>query len=210
METMDHEPPQPRKPTRRRSSGTLVIVLSVVLCAGWVVHRTVLASRLFAARVQAEKRLLVWEGLPHPTWENKLFDEERTNKPIRELDSYLFYAAPLELDAEDDARLRALLTNPGSYQTFWPLLSAKKCGSFHPDFAVELPESGQFALLCFGCGEVELRGGWLASKHDLSAALSLHELLSKYRTNRPPSDAEGADDTPPTRASASAVPAGRN
>jgi hypothetical protein len=68
-------------------------------------------------------------------------------------------------------------------------LGEKKCGGFHPDYAVEwsVGRDRYRALICFGCEEVKLFGPALESRNDLdrTAYKRLEELLKPYQKNRP-------------------------
>jgi hypothetical protein len=134
---------------------------------------------------QAEK-VALYEGLPHQMFESHLLEEERRTKAVQELNGYPFYQEPLTLTSGDAQRLSGILSEPATYQ---PFSGEKKCGGFHPDYAVEwhVGADRYRALLCFGCHEAKLFGPGLESRNDLNRAAydELQELLKGYRKNRP-------------------------
>jgi hypothetical protein len=142
----------------------------------------------FTAAIASADRMTLLEGLPHQHFERELLESERRSKPVRELDGYPFYQAPLALSAADAKRLMLLLSDPATFQRF---SGEKLCGGFHPDHAVEWQQGSRSyrALLCFGCHEVKLSGPGIDQRYDLTdaAAGELKALLSPYRQNRPPS-----------------------
>lgn len=156
-----------------------VSALSQAACGG--------TSRTFTAAVAGAEKMTLHEGLPHQMFESDLMESERRSKPVQELNGYWFYKEPLAPAAEDVKRLTQLLSEPA---TFAPFSGEKKCGGFHPDYAVEWQKdsSSYRALICFGCDEAKLFGPGIDERHDLSARAmpELEALLTKHRKNRPP------------------------
>src|SRR5690242_14857954 len=65
-----------------------------------------------------EKRpinILLYEGLPHQTWEGALLETERKTKTVIELHSFHFYAEKLKLKTEDEATLLDILCSDKSF-----------------------------------------------------------------------------------------------
>jgi hypothetical protein len=137
-----------------------------------------------AAPKQADRPVL-YEGLPHQTYEHEALVAEKKAKPTVTLHGFPFYRETLELKPGDDQRLRALLTDPAS---FAPYSGEKKCGGFHPDYAVEWSADGQTrqALICFGCREVKIYGPNGETTYDLGAEAQFLDVLASYQKNRPP------------------------
>jgi hypothetical protein len=83
-------------------------------------------------------------------------------------------------------RLTQVLSDAESLQRFG---GEKKCGGFHPDYAIEWVRGADRyqAQICFGCGEAKLFGPGIDSRHTLSAgaATQLKDVLATYRRNRP-------------------------
>ncbi len=73
-----------------------------------------------------------------------------------------------------------------SSATYKEFSGEKKCGGFHPDFAVEwqIGTAKYQALICFGCGEVKLFGPGYESRYDFHSE-TIEKILKKYNKNRP-------------------------
>ena len=132
-------------------------------------------------------RLVLYEGLPHQMYERQALEAERKAKSTVTLHGFPFYRETLELKAADAERLKALLSDPGSYAAY---SGEKKCGGFHPDHAVEWTAGGRTyqILICFGCFEAKIYSPKGEALHDfrLEASKQLKVLLAPYRKNRPP------------------------
>jgi hypothetical protein len=132
-------------------------------------------------------RLVLYEGLPHQMYESQALEAEKKAKPTVTLHGFSFYRETLEVKAGDDQRLKTLMSDPGSFEAF---SGEKRCGGFHPDYAVEWSAGGQVyqALLCFGCWEVKIYGPKGEAIYDIrgDARDQLKALLEPYRKNRPP------------------------
>ena len=162
-----------------RGSALLVVLLSVLPgCSG--------GPREIATIRQAQ-RLTLYEGLPHQMYESAALVAERKAKPTVELHGFPFYRETLELKEGDDENLKALLEDPRTFESF---SDEKKCGGFHPDYAVEWSVAGQLhtCLICFGCGEVKMYGPTGETRYDIpqDPRKRLEALLEPYRKNRPP------------------------
>lgn len=131
--------------------------------------------------------LIVWEGLPHPTFEPKTFVQEMQKKTSFILNGYHFYRDSLQTTRDDGRELMKLLCRPTTLLAF---SGEKDCGGFHPDYGVEFLRDDvlyQF-LLCFGCGEAKVFGLGHELRHNLAdpALVALQDLLRPYRRSRPP------------------------
>jgi hypothetical protein len=149
--------------------------------------------------VRQADRLTVYEGLPHPRYEEAVFELELRTKPTTKLSGFPFYREPLNLKTDDVAELRSLLGASGTYQSH---IDGKECGGFHPDYAVEWSSEGKIyrCLICFGCSEARFDGpegrstfyDLRSEGHGRDQKMRLLELLRTYRKNRPPHDRFGA------------------
>jgi hypothetical protein len=171
--------------SRRRGlalAGAVVLILPVCLlgpgCSGPPPETRTL---------QSADRLVLYEGLPHPMYEPGALAAERKSKATVTLHGFPFYREPLELKSGDGERLKALL---GDSRSFSPYSGEKKCGGFHPDYAVEWSAGGQVyqALICFGCFEAKIYGPGGGTTYDVGRDRQerFRELLEPYRRNRPP------------------------
>ena len=119
-----------------------------------------------SATIARADRITWYEGLPDPVEERTAFDAESKSKPTVEMHGFRFYREALRLDVADAEKLEALLKNP---KTFEPFSGEKKCGGFHPDYAVEwsIGDKTYSCLICFGCFEVKIYGPATEARYDL-------------------------------------------
>lgn len=139
------------------------------------------------AAIRTADRLVLYEGLPHQTFESKLLEAERRQKQTVILHDFPFYAEPLDLRGEDAALLKELLSDADSFSVWG---GEKFCGGFHPDYLVEcrVGKDVYRVLVCFGCHEAKVFGPrGVGVRYDLQAEAhkQLDELLRKYHKNRP-------------------------
>lgn len=138
---------------------------------------------LIATLARANKWVL-HEGLPRPG--DKSFENEKKAKKTVSIANWLFYAESLEIKEKDQAQLSELV---GSEKTFAAFSGVKKCGGFHPDYALEwrVGKDTYYALICFGCHEVKFYGPGKGAYADIArdGYNSLTALLKPYRKNRP-------------------------
>lgn len=138
---------------------------------------------LIATLAKADK-VILHEGLPSPSDAN--FNNEKTAKKTVTIANWLFYAEPLEFKGKDQSKLTELI---GSEKTFMAFSGVKKCGGFHPDYALEwrVGKDTYYALICFGCHEVKVYGPGKGAYADIvrDGYNSLTALLKPYRKNRP-------------------------
>jgi len=132
-------------------------------------------------------RVDIYEGLPHANNEEQAFRAEKAGvKPVVELAGFSFYQGPLTLSPTDRTALIAVLRTAETYQTF---TGEKKCGGFHPDYAVEWRDGAatRTTLICFECGEVKIAGPNAEHRYDLApkAREALRQVLTPYRRHRP-------------------------
>jgi hypothetical protein len=137
------------------------------------------------ATIAKVDKVILHEGLPHPT-EEKSFENEKKTKKTADIGGWLFYAEPLAPTEADVKKLTDLLK---AETTFVPFGGVKKCGGFHPDYAVEwtVGKDRHYALICFGCHEAKVYGPEKAVYVDIrkEGYDALLGLLKPYRKNRP-------------------------
>lgn len=169
----------------------------------------------FVDGVRRASAVVLYEGLPHQRFEKGLMEQEKRTKRVRDIQGFPFYVEKLELKDEDAKRLTALLSDVGRLGSILSPDVQKKCGGFHPDYALEWSNGNDRvqAQICFGCGDVRLFSSGSYSERDLSkkARASLEEILKGYRKNRPlkedPAAASSAEDSKePTKEEKSADP----
>lgn len=153
---------------------------------GWTPARFApVAERLRDATTVGRVTLL--EGLPHQLVEHTSFLRERETKGNVEVAGYRFYRHPLPLTAGDAAVLRTVCADALTYANY---SGPKRCGGFHPDYALRWDDGRRtvYTLVCFGCHETQT----LSDKQLLIADLPepafrhLRGILEKYHAQRPP------------------------
>ena len=152
---------------------------------GWTVARFApLAERIRAGEAPD---VLLLEGLPHQLVEHSAFLDERKAHKTTEIGGYHFYQPPLPLTAEEVAGLRATCLDP---QTYGAYSGPKRCGGFHPDYALRWGHgrAAVYTLVCFGCHETQTLDGKRCLIADLPepAFRRLEATLAKRRSQRPP------------------------
>lgn len=173
---------------RTRRIGSYLIAIALLTAAFFLLQPSaeLKARRELIGKITSNSSLKLYEGLPHPMFEAELYKSELTTKPHTRIDSYYFYERPLFADEELENELRALSEASGTYRKF---SGEKKCGGFHPDFALRWSngEGAVMILICFHCEEAWLFGETLSVRVDLSesASKSLAKLLSRTRGQRP-------------------------
>ena len=139
-----------------------------------------------SASISQSKQITLYEGLPHQYYEPKALVAERKAKPTVELNGFSFYSEAIDLKAADAEELKAMLANSRSFK---PYSAEKKCGGFHPDYAVEWSVGGEIyrCLVCFGCLEARIHGPRAMTEYDIenTTLKRLKQLLMPYQKNRP-------------------------
>ena len=190
-----------------RRRGLAILVGTALGFAAWTLWPQVYDS------IRRADRVIVYEGLPHPMYEEEALRRELEAGGTIEFAGYPFYREPLDVAAADVEALRTLMGDRSLYR---PYVGEKDCGGFHPDYAVEWSSGGKTyrALICFGCSEAWFEGPrGEVQKYDLRrdarvGGKSLLEVLRAYRKNRPAHEWVG----PGTRADSAPVspPRGRS
>ncbi len=151
---------------------------------GWTVAR----FEPLAERVRAGKSdVTLLEGLPHQLVEHSAFLNERKTRRTTEIGGYFFYQSPLPLTPPEVDSLRAICLDP---QTYGPYSGPKRCGGFHPDYALRWGRgrAAVYTLVCFGCHETQTLDGQRCLIADLPepAFRQLQGILAKFHAQRPP------------------------
>src|SRR5208282_135113 len=68
--------------------------------------------------VRQADRLTVYEGLPHPMYEEQTFQDELKTKQTIQLSGFPFYSEPLDLNDKDIRTLRGLLGDRSTYKSY--------------------------------------------------------------------------------------------
>lgn len=170
---------------RRLGIAVVVVAIAAALLVSLQRFST---SDDFQASIFKSDTIRVLEGLPHQNYYRDIFEKERKSKPTQELGGFYFYEGTLDLSPKDMKRVVEILHKSSTYE---PYLGEKKCGGYHPDFAVSwtLDHVPYHALLCFGCGEVKLLGPSGERHYDLNhdCESELEGILRNYHKNAPDS-----------------------
>lgn len=140
----------------------------------------------FFEAVGSADTIIVYEGLPHPTWDREVFQSESKRRDLIRFAGYTFYAKPLGISPADERKLTEIALRREAHVSFG---GYKLCGGYHPDYAVIWKRGDEVSgsLICFGCHEWKnfTPVGRLYEDIEQSAYKDLQTVLSKYSINRP-------------------------
>lgn len=141
-------------------------------------------SQPFRESLLKADKLVIYEGLPHQTWQADKLKEELKRSDVTKIGGYPFYTPALEVTNSDE--LKQLLGAPASIQ---PYLGPKGCGGYHPDYTVSWTAGGitYHVQICLGCHEVVFLTGNTSLKYDMADdAVKRFEALRKLYTLKRP------------------------
>ncbi|MFC7337103.1 hypothetical protein ACFQY0_07935 [Haloferula chungangensis] len=149
----------------------------------------VAASKLSREALAKAAEVFVFEGLPHPTLEQKLRTSESERTDTTKFMGQVFYTPDVKAKAEDTELLKSLLSGSDHLSVFQEEAEPKE---FHPDYAVRW-KNGTFttvAMICFDCGEVIYVEAGKKFRYGLTEETlnELKEILDKYQSKRPKSE----------------------
>lgn len=137
--------------------------------------------------LKAAKEVYIYEGLPHQIFEDEKLAVEKRRKDTRGIGGFPFYTPKVVAPADLAASLKKILAADDSLAEF---SGEKRCGGFHPDYAVAWSNGKQerAVLICFGCGEVLFVADEETQRYDstFAALRRLEKLLGPFRSKRPP------------------------
>lgn len=171
----------------------LWLIVGLLLAGGagavwnWGIRERAELPSEFREGVRRADRAVLYEGLPHHNYEPELLKKEWGEKRTIDLGGFPFYERPLDWKGDTADRLAALVTDPLRLKDMGT--AEKKCGGFHPDYAVVWEGDGgrALALVCLGCGDVLLIGP--ADSKGKKYAVSKSDMRNwfyGYREQRPP------------------------
>jgi hypothetical protein len=139
-----------------------------------------------AAGVRNASALVLYEGLPRPTWEAEKFKKELAKKKTVRIHDFHFYKEPLPVPVSGIEPLRQLSADP---DTYWANIGLKLCGSYHPDYCLSWKDGKAIYdfLICFGCHEMRVYDPKLALFADIRTDVftQFKATLQTYRRERP-------------------------
>jgi hypothetical protein len=172
------------RPSMKLISIILTLVFTLSALAEEKKPPSIEASAIYRTTVSAAKSLVVFEGLPHPMFEKKVFAAEIKRKDTKKILHYSFYTPSVDVKSADD--LRKLLSSSASLEVYG---GPKGCGGYHPDYCISWQdgETTCYALICFGCHEIVFYDGETFLNYDLAqdAYNRYKELLAVHESKRP-------------------------
>ena len=143
------------------------------------------SSQSLIATIQHADQIFVYEGLPHPTREQKLFNKELQRSDVRRIAGFPFYSSKFTTNGKQTAKLKAAIGDVKMYdkRTGEPL----DCGPFHPDFAISwVHKTKQYhALFCFTCNQVRVFGEGRQQGRNIANQVAFKSLLYQFSHHRP-------------------------
>src|SRR3954471_11373597 len=135
-----------------------------------------------AGRIRVATSVTLYEGTPRVTKKSK----SNPKAKVITIQGHPFYEEKLQLEEKDAKRLKELFVDVNNF-AMWR--GAKKCGGFHPDYAIEWSDGKNTVLfqLCLGCQEIKgySENASLYADVKSKAFNEMKTLLAKYRKNRP-------------------------
>lgn len=142
-------------------------------------------SQFFTAVLLADS-VAVYEGLPHPMWEEPAYATEVKRRDLVWFEGYPFYATALSIPQEEQKKLVAIALRKEAHIRY---SGFKMCGGYHPDYAIVWEKDGKKSgsLICFGCHEWKhfTSRGRIYEDMEPVAYEELRDILSKYVVRRP-------------------------
>ena len=96
-----------------------------------------------ARTIANARNITFYEGLPHQNDEVQLLEAEKKAKPTVELHGFWFYKEPLHFKPGDLDVISSILRDTRSFSRILPGDPLKKCGGFHPDYALVWTSEGK-------------------------------------------------------------------
>ena len=142
----------------------------------------------FLVNVRSAQTVAVYEGLPHPMFEDDIYLSELKRADVVRIETFSFYAEPLSVSPAEKSELTKIVLGDDAHIRY---AGPKHCGGYHPDYVVIWDNAGHKsgAMVCFGCHEVIYftPQGRLIEELGDDAYGKLKAVLSRYRVNRPKS-----------------------
>ncbi len=156
----------------------LIVIITFTIMPGSV-------DRSDYVRESLEKAdsLFIYEGLPHQMDVGN-FESEKKRDDLVKVASYLFYDPVVRVGKDVSISLKRIAANGNNYRRF---SGEKKCGGFHPDYALSWKDRGEeyFILFCYGCGEAKIIHAKKIYRYDLEDITELEEVLQTFQLKRP-------------------------
>jgi len=159
-------------------------VLVTVCMSGEPDHPKPNITSILRDTIKKTDRIFVYEGLPHQMFEAELLEKEKKRKDTTSIANYSFYAPKTQVENKALVKMKTIISDSKNYIQF---TGEKRCGGFHPDYAVEWPngEKTYAVLFCFGCDEVLVVDGKNIYRYDLRFPDQIKKIFAAYKSKRP-------------------------
>ena len=134
--------------------------------------------------IKKADRIFVYEGLPHQMFESELLKTENKRKDTTKIAKFPFYTPKIRVEGTAESTLKTIISNSKNYTKF---SGEKKCGGFHPDYALEWSDGDKrySILFCYGCSEVLVVDGKRTYRYDFKFTDDLKKLFTAFKSKRP-------------------------
>lgn len=169
---------------RLTSSLSSIVILITSCMGGQKDHPKPDATKNLRDTIKNSAQVCVFEGLPHPMFESELLKIEKKRKDATMVASYPFYTPKVQVEEVAASKLKAIISDSSNYIQF---SGEKRCGGFHPDYAVEWSDGDirYSALFCYGCGEVLVVDGKNTYRYDFKISDDLKKIFASFNAKRP-------------------------
>ena len=136
------------------------------------------------ASLDRANQIFIYEGLPHQLFESDLLKAEMRREDTTKLGGYPFYTPSVEVQGELLKTLKEITAESDSYTEF---TGEKRCGGFHPDYALSWSDGPKdySVLFCFGCAEALVVDGRKSYRYDFKKMEMLKKQLGQFKFKRP-------------------------
>ena len=170
---------------KRLTSILYFLAILVTSCTGeGPDHPKQKATSKLRDTIKNTDRVFVYEGLPHQMFEADLLKTEKKRKDTTTIASYPFYTPKSRVEGKAAAALQVIISDSDNYSQF---SGEKRCGGFHPDYAIEWSDGDKAysILFCYGCGEVLIVDGKNTYRYDFKFSDDLKKIFSAFHLKRP-------------------------
>ena len=132
------------------------------------------------------KSVHIYEGLPHQMVEAEQLQQELKRADITKIGDFPFYTPKVTASPTMSAELKKVLA---SAEHFFEFSGEKRCGGFHPDYAITWSKDQEehAVLICYGCHEALFITDQQTYRYDLhpDALSKLKSSLASFHSKRP-------------------------
>jgi hypothetical protein len=128
--------------------------------------------------------IFIHEGLPHQLFESDALKAEKKREDTTKLGVFPFYTPRIEVKGDLIGILKKIVAESDNYAEF---AGEKRCGGFHPDYALSWTDGTKdySILFCFGCVEALIVDGRKSYRYDFKKMDALRAQFGQFRSKRP-------------------------